>query len=61
ELNLGRLSPINFSPVSDYTSRPLSQIEAACYAEVLGWFKMAKDQAVAQNENNCFDRLFVKK
>jgi len=58
---MNQLSPIDFSPVSDYTSRPLSPEEAACYANVSGLFKLAQGQAVAFNEVACFEALFGKK
>lgn len=59
--NLGKLHTVHFSATSDYTSRPLDEVEATEFEVVLGQFKIAIRQAKAFNENACFTKLFGKK
>jgi len=61
EKNLGNLSSRHLSAVADYDSRYLTAQEQAVVAFVEGNFKLAKNQAKAMMENDCFDRLFGKK
>lgn len=59
--NLGELQTVQFSAVTDYTTRPLDAKEQALFEFVSGMFEMAKKQAKALAENNTYDQLYAGK